>query len=60
MPTNIVIDNDLMRQAIKATGLTTKKAVVEEWLRLLIKVKGQTGIRQFRGKVPWERPQRDA
>lgn len=54
MRTNIVIDNTLMRQAMKATGLSTKKAVVEEGLRLLIKVKGQEGIRRLRGKVEWE------
>jgi hypothetical protein len=39
---------------MKATGLSTKKAVVEEGLRLLIKVKGQEGIRRLRGKVAWE------
>jgi Arc/MetJ family transcription regulator len=54
MRTNIVIDNSLMRQAMKATGLSTKKAVVEEGLRLLIKVKGQEGVRRLRGKVVWE------
>ena len=54
MRTNIVIDNSLMRQAMKATGLLTKKAVVEEGLRLLIKVKGQEGIRRLRGKIEWE------
>jgi Arc/MetJ family transcription regulator len=54
MRTNIVIDNSLMRQAMKATGLSTKKAVVEEGLRLLIKVKGQEGICRLRGKVEWE------
>jgi Arc/MetJ family transcription regulator len=54
MRTNIVIDNSLMRQAMKATGLSTKKAVVEEGLRLLIKVKGQEGIRRLRGKIAWE------
>ena len=54
MRTNIVIDNSLMRQAMKATGLLTKKAVVEEGLRLLIKVKGQEGIRRLRGKIKWE------
>jgi Arc/MetJ family transcription regulator len=43
-----------MRQAMKATGLSTKKAVVEEGLRLLIKVKGQAGIRLLRGKAGWE------
>jgi Arc/MetJ family transcription regulator len=54
MRANIVIDNSLMRQAMKATGLSTKKAVVEEGLRMLIKVKGQEGIRRLRGKVEWE------
>jgi Arc/MetJ family transcription regulator len=54
MRTNIVIDNGLMQRAIKATGLSTKKAVVEEGLRLLIKVKEQEGIRRLRGKIDWE------
>lgn len=54
MRTSIVIDNSLMRQAMKATGLSTEKTVVEEGLRLLIKVKGQEGIRRLRGKVAWD------
>jgi Arc/MetJ family transcription regulator len=54
MRTNIVIDNSLMQRAMKATGLSTKKAVAEEGLRLLIKVKGQEGIRRLRGKIEWE------
>lgn len=54
MRANIVIDKSLMRQAMKATGLATKRAVVEEGLRLLIKVRGQEGIRRLRGKIVWE------
>ena len=54
MRTNIVIDDTLIREAMKATGLTTKKAVVEAGLQLLIKVKAQTSIRRLRGKVRWE------
>jgi Arc/MetJ family transcription regulator len=54
MRTNIVIDNRLMREAMKATGLSTKKAVVEAGLRLLVHVKGQEGIRRLRGKIAWE------
>jgi Arc/MetJ family transcription regulator len=54
MRTNIVIDSGLMQQAMKATGLSTKKAVVEEGLRLLIRAKGQEGIRRLRGKIAWE------
>ncbi len=45
MPPSIVISNSLMRQAMKATGISTKKAVVEEGLRLLMKVKGEECIR---------------
>jgi Arc/MetJ family transcription regulator len=51
MGTNLVIDNKLMQQALKASGLASKKAVVEEGLRLLIKVKGQESIRHLRGKL---------
>jgi len=54
MRPNIVIDNSLMRQAMKATGLSTKKAMVEEGFRMLNKVKGQEGIRRLRSKVEWE------
>ncbi len=54
MRTNIVIDDDLMRQALKATGLSTKKEVVEEGLRLLVQRKKQRAIRQLRGNLKWE------
>jgi len=53
MRTNIVIDDELMAEAMKATGLPTKKAVVEAGLQLLIQVKAQTGVRRLRGKVNW-------
>ena len=43
--------NTLLRKALKATGLRTKRAVVEEGIRLLIKVKGQEGIRRLRGRL---------
>lgn len=48
MRANLVIDRALIMKAMKATGLSTKKAVVEEGHRLLITVKGQEGIRQLR------------
>jgi Arc/MetJ family transcription regulator len=53
MRTNIVIDDELMEAAMKATGLPTKKAVVEAGLQMLIQVKAQTGVRRLRGKVAW-------
>jgi Arc/MetJ family transcription regulator len=54
MRTNIVIDDKLIRDAMRATGLKTKRAVVEEGLRLLIQIKEQTQIRRLRGKVKWQ------
>jgi Arc/MetJ family transcription regulator len=53
MRTNIVIDDRLMRDAKKATGLATKRAVVEAGLRLLTQVRAQGSIRQLRGTVTW-------
>lgn len=54
MRTNIVIDDKLMENALRATGLTTKKAVVEQGLKLLVQRKQQQDIRELRGKVKWE------
>ena len=54
MRTNIVIDDDLMERAKKATGLDTKRAVVEAGLRLLLRLERQQGIRKLRGKIRWE------
>jgi Arc/MetJ family transcription regulator len=54
MRTNIEIDDRLMRQAMRTSGARTKRAVVQEALRLLVQTKGQGGIRRLRGKVAWE------
>jgi Arc/MetJ family transcription regulator len=54
MRTNIDIDDALMRQAMRSTGAPTKRAAVEEGLRLLIQTRGQRSIRRLRGKVAWE------
>jgi Arc/MetJ family transcription regulator len=54
MRTNIEIDDQLMRQAMKSSGANTKRATVEEALRLLIRLRRQTALRRFRGKIKWE------
>ena len=54
MRTNIVIDDDLMADALKATGLTTKREAVEQGLKLLIRQNQQQAIRKLRGKLMWE------
>ncbi|HEU4690019.1 MAG TPA: type II toxin-antitoxin system VapB family antitoxin [Vicinamibacterales bacterium] len=47
------IDDDLMRQAMRSSSARTKRAVVEEALRLLIQTKGQRSLRRLRGKIAW-------
>jgi len=54
MRTNIVIDDRLMKETLRATGLRTKREVVEEGLRTLLRLKRQEEIRRFRGKLNWQ------
>jgi Arc/MetJ family transcription regulator len=54
MRTNVVIDDDLMAEALESTGLNTKKAVIEEALRTLVRLKKQEQVRSLRGKLQWE------
>ncbi|RJP27042.1 MAG: type II toxin-antitoxin system VapB family antitoxin [Candidatus Omnitrophota bacterium] len=54
MRTNIVIDDALMKEALGLSGCKTKKETVEEALRLLIQMKKQAFIHQYRGKLQWE------
>ncbi len=53
MRTNIVIDDKLMRETLRATGLKTKREAVEYGLRTVIRLKKQEQIRQLRGKLQW-------
>jgi len=53
MRTNIEIDDKLMNDVLKATGLKTKKEVVELGLKTLIRLKKQERIRDFRGQLIW-------
>ena len=54
MRTNIVIDDTLMAEALRATGLKTKREAVELGLRTLLQLSKQSDIRRLRGKVSWE------
>jgi len=51
---NIVIDDALMDEALKVTGLKTPQEVVELGLKTLIQLKRQEWIKHFRGKLAWE------
>ena len=54
MRTNVEIDDKLMKEAMRSANTKTKRETVEAGLRILIQIKGQTGIRKLRGKVKWE------
>ena len=53
MRTNIIIDDALMEQAKRLSGLKTKHAVVEEALKLLMSFRKQGNVRLLRGKLRW-------
>ena len=54
MRTNIVIDDRLMKETLRLTGLTTKREAVELGLRTLVRLRKQADIRRLRGKLKWE------
>ncbi len=53
MRMHVVIDDELIEAALKASGLKTKKDAIEEGLKLLVKFKSQKIIKHFRGKLYW-------
>ena len=54
MRTNIVIDDKLMRDTLRATGLKTKREAVELGLRTVLRLCDQEQIRRLRGKLDWQ------
>lgn len=54
MRTNVVLDQALIDEALALTGLKTKRAVIEEALRTLTRLKRQESIRALRGQLHWE------
>ena len=53
MRTNVVIDDDLMRSALKESGKKTKKDAIETGLKLLVRFSRQARVKEFRGKLKW-------
>jgi len=49
-----VIDDKLMRDTLRVTGLKTKREAVDEALRTLLRLRRQEGIRRLRGKLDWQ------
>jgi Arc/MetJ family transcription regulator len=53
MRTNIEINDKLMNDVLKVTGAKTKKEAVELGLKILIRLKKQENIKNFRGELKW-------
>jgi Arc/MetJ family transcription regulator len=54
MRTNIVIDDALMSEAMKASGAQTKREAVEMGLKTLLRLSKQADIKKLRGKLDWQ------
>ncbi|SET14077.1 antitoxin of type II TA system, VapB [Nitrosomonas marina] len=54
MRTSIVIDDELMNDAMRLTGVKTNRGAVELALKSLIPLENQKKIKYFRGKLKWE------
>lgn len=57
MLTNIDLDEDLVQEARRLTGLRTKKALVEAGLRALVTLHGQSDVRKLWGRLHWQDPE---
>ena len=49
--TNIVLDDDLVAEASRLTGIQTRRALVHEALRVLIEQKRRRPLAELRGKI---------
>lgn len=56
--TNIHVDEDLLARCMRCTGHRTKKAVIEEGLRALLRLDGQRQVRDLRGRTRAPAPDR--
>jgi Arc/MetJ family transcription regulator len=54
MRTNIEIDDKLMADTLRATGLRTKREAVELALRTLLRLRRQGEAKRLRGKLDWQ------
>ncbi len=54
MRTNVVLDETLVEQAKELTGIKTTRGVIDEALRLLIRLREQGQVRELCGRLHWE------
>jgi len=47
--TNVVLNDELVSEAMKLSGLKTKRAVIEEGLRVLVDLKRRRSLLELKG-----------
>ena len=52
--TNVVLDEKLVQDCIKATGIKTQKALIDHALRELLRHENQIGILELKGRINWD------
>lgn len=52
--TNVLLDEKLIGDCMKATGITTQKALINHALRELLRHERQKKILELKGKINWE------
>ena len=52
--TNIVLDDKLVEECMKTTGIRTQRALIDHALRELLRHEAQTKILELKGNVHWE------
>ncbi len=52
--TNVVLDDNLVEDCIKATGIKTRKALIDHALKELLRHENQIKILDLKGNINWE------
>ena len=52
--TNVVLDEKLVKECLKATGIKTQKALIDHALRELLRHEKQTKILELKGSINWQ------
>lgn len=52
--TNIVLDEALVREGLKRTGMKTRRALVDRALHELVRRERQMGLLALKGRIRWD------
>lgn len=50
----IIVDEDLLNECMRITGIASRRGVVDYALRELLRRERQTGLMKLKGRITWE------